>query len=258
MLNTPKISVIVPAYNEEQYLPTTLASLRQAAAYYRRERGAEIEIIVADNNSTDRTGNLARECGADQVVREPINQISRARNAGARVARGEWLAFCDADNRVTENLFVAIHDNLSQTDVIGGGTLVTPEKFNFTVAVCFTAWKIFSLFGQVGVGVMHCRKADFDRFGGFNEEMFAGEDVQFAYDLRKLGRATGRPRFVVRRDAAIITSMRKTEEFSFPTIAVRLLRISVGMQRKLRDKRYCSLWYDVSRGRKKQEKSSTN
>ncbi|MCX7827224.1 MAG: glycosyltransferase, partial [Verrucomicrobiae bacterium] len=106
MPSAPQISVIIPAYNEERYLPTTLASLRQAADCYRRERGAEIEIIVADNNSSDRTADVARQCGADAVVREPINQISRARNAGARAARGEWLAFCDADNRVTENLFV--------------------------------------------------------------------------------------------------------------------------------------------------------
>jgi len=250
MPHSPQISVVIPAYNEERYLPTTLASLRQAAEYYRRVRDAEIEIVVADNNSTDRTAEVARQCGADAVVREPINQISRARNTGARAARGEWLAFCDADNRVTENILVAIHDNLSRPDVIGGGTLVKPEKFNFTVAICFTAWKLFSIFGRVGVGILHCRKADFERFGGFNEELFAGEDVQFAYDLKKLGRATGRPRFVIRHDAAIITSMRKTEEFSFPTIAGRLLRMSVGMQRKLRDKRYCSLWYDVSRGKK--------
>ena len=251
MRSAPKISVVVPAYNEEEYLPTTLASLRQAAEHYRRERGAEIEIIIVDNNSTDRTTEVALQCGADVVVSEPINQISRARDTGAHRALGEWLAFCDADNRVTENLFVAIHDNLSQPDVIGGGTLVKPEKFNFTVAICFAAWKLFSVFGRVGVGVLHCRKTDFDRFGGFSEELFAGEDVRFAYDLKKLGRATGCPRFVVRRDAAITTSMRKTDEFSFPTIACRLLRMAFGMQRKLRDKRYCGLWYDVSRGKGK-------
>jgi glycosyltransferase involved in cell wall biosynthesis len=244
----PTISVIIPAYNEEGYLPATIASLRRAAAHYQRERGGTIELVVVDNNSSDRTVEAARAAGADQIVFEPVNQISRARNAGARAARGEWLAFCDADNRVTENIFVAIHDNLSQPDVIGGGTRVKPERFNATVALWYSVWKVFSLFARVGVGVMHCRKADFENMGGYSEELYAAEDVQFAYDLKKLGRATGRPRFVVRHDAAIITSMRKPDQFGFWHITWRILRMAVGMQRKIRDKRYCDLWYDVKGG----------
>jgi glycosyltransferase involved in cell wall biosynthesis len=249
MTKPPKISVVIPAYNEERYLTAAIASLRRAADFFQRQCGETVELIVVDNNSTDRTADVARAASADQVLHNPINNIARTRNTGARAARGEWLAFCDADNQVTENMFVAIHDNLSRPGVIGGGTLVKPEKYNVTVAVYFTIWKTFTWFSRVGVGVMHCRKADFDKVGGFNEEIFAGEDVQFAYDLKKLGRATGRPRFAVRRDAAIITSMRKTEEFSFWEVTGRMLRMAVGTQRKIRDKRYCGLWYDVRRGR---------
>jgi len=53
-------------------------------------------VIVVDNNSTDRTGELARAVARRRF--EPINQISRARNAGGRHASGDWLLFVDADS----------------------------------------------------------------------------------------------------------------------------------------------------------------
>ncbi len=61
------------------------------------------EIIVVDNNSTDDTADIARALGA-RVVSEPINQISRARNAGAAVARGGFFIFVDADTQISANV----------------------------------------------------------------------------------------------------------------------------------------------------------
>ena len=80
----PRYSIVVPAWNEEALLPATLASLRTAMAAVPHEG----EIVVCDNNSTDGTAAAARAGGA-RVVFEPRNQIARARNAGARAARGE-------------------------------------------------------------------------------------------------------------------------------------------------------------------------
>lgn len=62
--------------------------------------GWESEIIVCDNNSTDDTSNTATSYSA-RVVFEPFNQISSARNAAARVAKGDWLVFIDADTQVS-------------------------------------------------------------------------------------------------------------------------------------------------------------
>src|SRR2546423_2646806 len=67
-------------------------------------RGWEAELMVCDNNSTDRTGELARAAGATAVF-EPLNQIARARNAGARAASGDWLVFVHADSSPTPRLF---------------------------------------------------------------------------------------------------------------------------------------------------------
>ncbi|MGD2011696.1 MAG: glycosyltransferase [Desulfobacterales bacterium] len=86
----PEYSIVVPAFNEELYLPQTLGSLRSAMATVAMPG----EIIVVDNNSTDRTSDVARRWGAT-VAFEAINQISRARNTGARRARGRYLIFVD-------------------------------------------------------------------------------------------------------------------------------------------------------------------
>lgn len=89
-------SVIIPAYNEEALLAETIAEIRRAMDDLLPIDG---EMIVVDNNSVDRTPKIATDAGA-RVVFEPINQISRARNAGAREAKGKYLFFVDADTVV--------------------------------------------------------------------------------------------------------------------------------------------------------------
>src|SRR5262245_60492739 len=98
-----KISVIVPAFNEERLLASSLAAIKRAANVF-EIRGWDFELIVSNNNSTDRTAAIATNEGAT-VVFEPINQISRARNRGASVATGEWVVFIDADSYPTGELF---------------------------------------------------------------------------------------------------------------------------------------------------------
>ena len=77
-----RISVVVPAFNEQRLLPGALSSIRAAAEGFAR-LGWESELIVCDNNSTDRTAEIAKGAGAE-VVFEPVNRIGRARNAGRR------------------------------------------------------------------------------------------------------------------------------------------------------------------------------
>ena len=74
-----KISIVVPAFNEEKLIGATLDKIKEAAKAF-PEAGCERELVVCNNNSTDRTEELARAAGA-KVVFEPINQIGRARNA---------------------------------------------------------------------------------------------------------------------------------------------------------------------------------
>ena len=98
-----KISIVVPAFNEEKLLSASLRSIKAAADAF-HSRGWETELIVCDNNSTDRTAEVARAEGAITVF-EPVNQISRARNTGATLATGDWILFLDADSTPSYGLF---------------------------------------------------------------------------------------------------------------------------------------------------------
>ncbi len=101
-MQSMKISIVIPAFNEERLIEDTLASVREGMAELSR-RGIESELIVCDNNSTDRTAEIARAAGA-KVVFEPVNQIARARNCGAAAAGGDWLIFVDADSNPRQGI----------------------------------------------------------------------------------------------------------------------------------------------------------
>lgn len=236
------LSVIVPAWNEEKYVGRAIASLQRAAAVYARDRGAVAEIIVVDNNSSDRTGVVARECGAT-VVFEPVNNIGQARNAGAAAATGKYIAFCDADNEVTENLLVLIHDHLEDPKIAGGGTWIVPATRSVKVRFFFFLWGIYVRCSRVGVGMMHCRKADFDACGRFDETIYAAEDLQLAYALKKLGRPRGQ-KFELLHTGWIITSTRKIDQTPLWEMISKLIGFGFGLQTKIRSKKYCEHWYD--------------
>ena len=235
------LSVIVPAWNEEKYVGRAIASLQRAAAMYARERSAVAEIIVVDNNSSDQTGAVAKQCGATVVV-EPVNNIGKARNAGANAATGKYLAFCDADNEVTENLLVYIHDHLEDPKVAGGGTWIVPASRSFKVRFFYFLWGIYVRCSRVGVGMMHCRKVDFDAFGGFDETIYAAEDLQLAYALKKLGRSRGQ-KFKLLHKGWIITSTRKIDQTPLWEMLAKLIGFAFGLQKKIRSKEYCEHWY---------------
>ena len=241
MRNTT-LSVIVPAWNEEKRIGTVIASLQRAAAVYERERDAATEIIVVDNNSSDRTSSVAQHCGAT-VVFEPINNIGKARNAGAKVATGKYLAFCDADNEVTENLLVLIHDHLEDLRIVGGGTWIVPATRSLKVRFFFFLWGLYVRFSRVGVGMLHCRRADFETFGGFDETIYAAEDLQLAYALKNLGRPRGQ-KFKLLHQGWIITSTRKIDQTPLLEMLSKLIGFGFGLQKKIRSKEYCAHWYD--------------
>lgn len=113
-----KLSIIIPAFNEAAYIGATLDSLEAAAAHLRTQSGAEVELIVVDNNSTDDTAAVARSKGA-AVVAEPVQGIARARNAGARRAKGDVLVFVDADVTAPATFLAAIHAAMADPSCVG-------------------------------------------------------------------------------------------------------------------------------------------
>jgi glycosyltransferase involved in cell wall biosynthesis len=241
-MSGPTLSVIIPAWNEEKWIGRAIDSLKHAALVYEHERGCTAEIIVVDNNSSDRTGDVARQHGV-QVVHEPVNNIGKARNAGVRAARGKYIAFCDADNQVTENLLTLIHDHLEDPKIAGGGTWIEPANHNLKIDFFYFLWHLYVNCSRVGVGMMHCRKADFETFGGFDETIYAAEDVQLAYDLKKIGKHRGQ-KFNLIRKGWIITSTRKLDQGHFLELFAKMIGFGFGLQKKIRSKEYCEHWYE--------------
>ena len=122
-----KVSLIIPAYNEEKELPICLDFVRQAQETLAEERSdVTWQLIVTDNNSTDSTSEIAKRAGAE-VVFEPVNQIARARNAGAAVATGDWFLFIDADSRLHVDSIRDMFRVIDSGRVGGGGCLVRME-----------------------------------------------------------------------------------------------------------------------------------
>ena len=136
-----KLTIIVPAFNEEAYLDSTLDSIQAAAAQLRSCSNVDIDTIVVDNNSRDQTAAVARDRGA-RVVREPVQGIARARNAGARHAEGDVLVFIDADVTVPHNLLQEVHAAMSDPDCVGGGVDVDYRPKRHSVKLYLRAWRV--------------------------------------------------------------------------------------------------------------------
>src|SRR5215831_19373214 len=133
-----RISIIVPAFNEERLIAETLRAVNAATAAF-AQRGWSFELIVCDNNSTDRTAALAREGGA-KVVFEPVNQIARARNTGASAATGDWLIFVDADSKPSVALFDGVAEQINSGRCLAGGCTVRLEGDYPFVSLIIRLW----------------------------------------------------------------------------------------------------------------------
>jgi len=235
----PDYSLIIPAYNEAEFLPTTLAAARQAMA----AASWSGELIVVDNNSSDTTSAVALAHGADRVVFEPHNQIARARNAGAAASEAAWLVFVDADTRIPPDLLQLALKALSSDAVAGGGARVTmEERVTPMVAWLVRTWNGISRSWNYAAGsFFFCRRDAFDAAGGFEEKVYAGEEVWLARRIKAWAKAR-RMSFLIIDEPPVITSGRKSDWFTTGDF-VRQLAILFLLPWATRSKRLCALWY---------------
>jgi glycosyltransferase involved in cell wall biosynthesis len=184
-----RFSIIIPAYNEERYLPRLLDSIAVAQSNYSRG-SSEIEVIVANNDSTDRTAEVAAGYDA-RVLRVAKRRIAAARNAGARAARGDVLCFIDADSAVHPQTFDAIDAAMTTERFVCGATGVRLEKKSFGLLVTYCLFMPMVWLTKMDTGVVFCRRADFEAVGGYDESRLYAEDVLILLALRRLGRTRG-------------------------------------------------------------------
>ncbi|MEO8346507.1 MAG: glycosyltransferase [Betaproteobacteria bacterium] len=205
----PRFSVVIPAYNEEQLLGRLLDSLDVARAAY---GGVEkVEVVVADNISTDRTVEIATARGCC-VVSQEKRVIAAVRNAGARVAHGEILAFIDADSQVHPRTFAEIDRLLATGRVVGGATGVTLERRSLGIVLCYLMMMPVVWTTGMDTGVVFCRRCDFEEIGGYDESRLVAEDIAFLLALKRLGKTRGQNLGRAGR-AKVIVSTRKFDEF---------------------------------------------
>ena len=238
----PRISLIIPAYNEEKFLPRLLDTVDKARAVY----PGEVEVIVADNMSTDSTAAIAASRGC-RVVPVEKRVIGAVRNGGAAAAQGEILCFVDADFRIHPQTFNAVQKAIDGGRIVAGSTSALPERWSAGIVVCFAFLMPIILATKVDIGVVYCRKEDFEAIGGYQESRLFAEDVAFLLTLRSLGKKR-KQRLARLTSAKAVASTRKFDEFGdwhyFTLTWHALPSLFSGKQRSEFTERY---WYKPKR-----------
>jgi glycosyltransferase involved in cell wall biosynthesis len=232
-------AIIIPAFNEEDYLGETLRAARAAMATI-KARG---ELIVVDNNSSDRTAEVAREHGADRVVFEEHNQIARARNAGAGASVADHLVFIDADTCVEPETLATALEYLSTGRVVAGGArIVVDQPVIAVVDWLVDLWNLIAAkFHYAAGSFFFCDREVFEAVGGFDESIYAGEEVWLARRIKKWARPR-RLEFRVISDPPVMTSGRKSDWFSTWEFVWQLAILFL-IPGAARSRRLCGIWY---------------
>ncbi|MGB8353018.1 MAG: glycosyltransferase [Chthoniobacteraceae bacterium] len=235
----PMISVLIPAYNEELLIGKVIQAVYASFAALDYKAW---EIIVCDNNSTDRTSAVAIENGA-QVVKEPHNQIARARNTAAKSARGKWLIFIDADTYMTSGILGKTIAAFEGGKICSGGCHLKFDKQNigWFPTIMTGLWNSISGFVNLAAGsYLFCYREAWADIGGFDEEVYAGEEIFFSQKLKAWGKERGL-KFKILTGEPVITSARKMDWYGQRQLFYHVLKMMWPGSIKKRES--CELWY---------------
>jgi len=244
----PLISVVIPAHNEEEYLPSCLEAVKRAAVALPDGEEDGVEIVVVANRCTDRTEEIAKSFGAI-VVQNDARCIAQVRNAGVRASHGGIIVTVDADSVMSEDALREVKEKLETGRYIGGGTPVRFSRMSLGIfcSAMYVAWNLIPVMlrnkAALSGGMFWFRRESFDRIGGFDESLVSLEDMDFAARLNKLGENIGKKYGTLKR-SHIVTSSRKFDRFGdWYLIRNRKLtkRIFTGRDRQAADEFY----YDV-------------
>ena len=131
----PKISVVIPVYNCEQYIERCIRSIQ-------RQTLKEIEIILVNDGSSDNSLDLCYSCqkSADNIV--VVNQdnggASKARNAGVKIAKGEYIGFVDSDDWIDEDMYMTLYRiaKAADADIVQCGFIKTSDPTDHSIHTC--------------------------------------------------------------------------------------------------------------------------
>jgi glycosyltransferase involved in cell wall biosynthesis len=196
---TRTISLVIPAYNEEAYLPACLDAVMRNVA------DKALEIIVVDNNSSDGTRQVVERYPTVKYVFEPIKGITRARQRGLLSATGDIVAYVDADTLPPPGWIEQIDRNFAEDSNLA--CLSGPYSFydlsgikdKISTGWFVTARPLYALTGFMMVGGNFAiPRETLHRMGGFDDTIeFYGEDADIAKRAKKFGKVLFSPSFVM-------------------------------------------------------------
>jgi glycosyltransferase involved in cell wall biosynthesis len=185
-----KISLIIPAYNEEKYIKNCLLSVEKY--------GKEIfEVIVVNNRSTDNTALIVRDFKNVRLINEEKKGLPFARNTGLSHASGDIVAFIDADTMIKAGWVEKIIKEFTKDEklVSLSGPYLHYDisifgRFMTLVYLLILLWPGYLIMGyMVTLGNFATRKEAIDKIGGFNNKiLFHGDDTYIAKELHKIGK----------------------------------------------------------------------
>ncbi len=203
----PKISVVIPAFNEEELIPRCLQALQNQT--YPKEN---YEIIVVDNDSTDKTTQIAKKLGAAVYRYTDIKKCGAARQFGTTKANAPIIAFTDADCKVPHDWLATIDTLFKDPNLVCVGGKMLPDKNNPVLFCIYTFYDIFHLLNQhfhktIIWGLNFAvRKSAFDKVGGFNTTLATSEDWDLAIRMQK---KFGRKSVYYAKNLRVYSSTRK-------------------------------------------------
>ena len=204
----PILSFAIPAHNEEAFIARCIESIALSA----RLADAKVEIVVALNRCTDRTQELAESLGARCVVNN-TKCIAAVRNAAVHATVAPAVATIDADSWVSPGSVAELVTRVNDTRYVGGGTFMRPERMSIGIFFSTLVLLRYIVKHQVpSAGMFWFSREAFDTVGGFDESLVSGEDVNFAFRLRALGKTRGQRYGTLWRNG-ITTSCRKFDKF---------------------------------------------
>lgn len=212
------ISVVIPAYNEEKYLPRTLESLKKLLRQ-------PDEVVVINASSTDKTGDVAKRYGA-RVVTTPLKTIGYSRQMGLKAAKSDVVAFTDSDAILPPDWLTYIEKTLKQPGVVGffGGFRIPDGPWWYRLYINIVQpilnivyFRIFGLAMATGQNMAFYKKKALD-VGGFPEEFKMAEDLEIAKRLQQIGK------IVFKQDFYVIASGRRGNE-GFIELLTRISKV---------------------------------
>ncbi len=199
--NGVKISLIIPAYNEENYIGECLASVQKYA-------NDLFEVIVVDNVCTDRTAEIAESFPFVRVVKQPNKGLLWARQKGFEEAKGDLLAYIDADCRLSPNWLPEVLKEFEKNEKLI--SLSGPYRYydlspfyNFFANISWwlSAPITYRIVGYMVLGGNFVVKKEVvEKIGGFNttEVAFYGEDTDLARRIAPYGKVKFKMNFFIR------------------------------------------------------------